>query len=334
MSVTLQSIARKAGVSMKTVSGALHGGDVRMSEETRERVRAAAEELGYVTNFAAQSMRRGYMPLIGLITENLMTTPYATDIMRGLDNAVRKAGMATFATTAGLGRDIPTVLEELLRFRPKAVGYAAMYHKVIELPGSVLGKLSLLINCREASGLIPSLVPDEENAAAVITDRLLQRGCRRIAFLNLPGIEAGALRTQGFRQSLVKAGLDPDAAPNLPATRPSVYTDRAASIVGPTVEALMQGPMRPDAILAGNDRVAMEVYGALRRLGLRIPQDIAVAGFDNQVDIATRLDPPLTTMALPHRAMGRIAAETLLGETPAWEGVMKLPFHLVERDSV
>jgi DNA-binding LacI/PurR family transcriptional regulator len=68
MSVTLQSIARKAGVSMKTVSGALHGGDVRMSEETRERVRAAAEELGYVTNFAAQSMRRGYMPLIGLIT--------------------------------------------------------------------------------------------------------------------------------------------------------------------------------------------------------------------------------------------------------------------------
>jgi DNA-binding LacI/PurR family transcriptional regulator len=319
---------------MKTVSGALHGGDVRMSEETRERVRAAAEELGYVTNFAAQSMRRGYMPLIGLIAENVMTTPFATDILRGLDNAVRRAGMATFATTAGVGRDIPAALEELLRFRPKAVGYAAMYHKVIAAPASVLGKLSLLINCREATGLIPSLVPDEEDAAAVITGRLLQSGRRRIAFLNLPGIDAGVLRAMGFRRALTEAGLDPDASPILPVTRRAVYTDRAASIVVPTVETLMQGPNPPDAILAGNDRVAMEVYGAVRRLGLRIPQDVAVASFDNQVDIATRLDPPLTTMALPHRAMGRIAAETLLGETPAWEGVRKLPFHLVERASV
>jgi DNA-binding LacI/PurR family transcriptional regulator len=334
MSVTLQSIAKKAGVSMKTVSGALHGGDVRMSEETRERVRAAAEELGYVTNFAAQSMRRGYMPLIGLIAENVMTTPFATDILRGLDNAVRRAGMATFATTAGQGRDIAAALEELLRFRPKAVGYAAMYHKVIDGPASVLGKLSLLINCREASGLIPSLVPDEEDAAAIVTGRLLQAGRRRIAFLNLPGIDAGVLRAKGFQSALTEAGLDADAASILPVTRRAVYTDRAASIVAPAVEALMQGPNPPDAILAGNDRVAMEVYGALRRLGLRIPHDIAVASFDNQVDIATRLDPPLTTMALPHRAMGRIAAEMLLGDAPPWEGVRKLPFHLVERNSV
>jgi DNA-binding LacI/PurR family transcriptional regulator len=334
MSVTLQSIAKKAGVSMKTVSGALHGGEVRMSEETRERVRAAADELGYVTNFAAQSMRRGYMPLIGIIAENVMTTPFATDILRGLDNAVRRAGMATFATTAGLGHDIPAVLEGILRFRPKAVGYAAMYHKVIEVPRSVLGKLSLLINCREASNQIPSLVPDEEAAAVLITRRLLERGRRRIAFLNLPGIEAGALRAIGFRRALAEAGLDADAAQILPATRRSVYTDRATSNVAPTVATLMQGPNPPDAILAGNDRVAMEVYGALRRLGLEIPRDVSVASFDNQVDIATRLDPPLTTVALPHRTMGRIAAETLLGETPIWQGVRKLPFHLVERSSV
>lgn len=334
MSVTLQSIAKKAGVSMKTVSGALHGGDVRMSEETRERVRAAAEELGYVTNFAAQSMRRGYMPLIGLITENVMTTPFATDILRGLDNAVRRAGMATFATTAGLGRDIPAALEDVSRFRPKAIGYAAMYHKVIAAPASVLGKLSILINCREESGLIPSLVPDEDDAAAVITAKLLRSGRRRIAFLNLPGIDAGVLRANGFRRALTEVGLDPDAAPIQPVTRRAVYTDRATSVVMATVENLMQGPTPPDAILAGNDRVAMEVYGALRRLGLRIPDDIAVASFDNQVDIATRLDPPLTTMALPHRAMGRLAAEMLLGETPVWEGVRKLPFHLVERASV
>ena len=120
----------------------------------------------------------------------------------------------------------------------------------------------------------------------------------------------------------------------LPVTRRAGYTDRAASIVAPAVEALMRGSNPPDAILAGNDRVAMEGYAALRRLGPRIADGIAVASFDNQVDIATRLDPPLTTMALPHRAMGRIAAETLLGDTPAWEVVRKLPFRLVERTSV
>lgn len=120
----------------------------------------------------------------------------------------------------------------------------------------------------------------------------------------------------------------------LPVTRRAGYTDRAARTVAPAIEALMRGSNPPDAILAVNDRVAMEGYAALRRLGPRIADDIAVASFDNQVDIATRLDPPLTTMALPHRAMGRIAVETLLGDTTAWEGVRKPPFHLVERASV
>jgi DNA-binding LacI/PurR family transcriptional regulator len=78
----------------------------------------------------------------------------------------------------------------------------------------------------------------------------------------------------------------------------------------------------------------MEVYAALARAGLRIPDDIAVASFDNQVELASRLDPPLTTMALPHRAMGRLAMEILLAEQPEPPHLRKLPFHLVERASV
>jgi DNA-binding LacI/PurR family transcriptional regulator len=334
LAASLQDIAKRAGVSVKTVSGALHGGSARMSEETRERIRAAAEELGYVTNLAAQSMRRGWMPLIGVVADELITTPFATEIMRGLDNAARKADMAVFATTMGAGRDVSAVVEEIRRFRPKAIGYAAMYHKVVALPEALIGEVGVMINCRDASGRIPSLVPDEEAAAAEITGLLLESGRRRIAFVNLPGLLAGELREAGFRRALAEAGLDADAAPVLPAVRRAVYSDRAHSLVGQHVADLMARSDPPDAILAGNDRVAMEIYAALRRVGAQIPDDVAVASFDNQIDIASRLDPPLTTMALPHRAMGRMAAEMLLAETPPWEGVRKLPFQLVERASV
>ena len=92
--------------------------------------------------------------------------------------------------------------------------------------------------------------------------------------------------------------------------------------------------VRPDTILCGNDRVALEVYGALRRHGVDIPGDVAVASFDNQAEIARRLDPPLTTMALPHREMGRRAAEILAGTGPAAQPLQKIPFRLIERASV
>ena len=96
----------------------------------------------------------------------------------------------------------------------------------------------------------------------------------------------------------------------------------------------MAAERRPDAILCGNDRIALEVYGALRRGGWRIPQHVSVASFDNQVEIAARLDPPLTTMALPHREMGRRAGEILAGVGSPPEDVEEIPFRLVERASV
>jgi len=207
-----------------------------------------------------------------------------------------------------------------------------MYHKTVALPPDVANNVGVMINCREADGRVTSLVPDEEAAAAEVTRHLIAAGRRRIAFINLPGLLAGDLREQGFRSALAQAGLAPIAV--LPAVRRGVYSDRAPSLVLTHVSALVQATDRPDAILCGNDRVAMEVYAALRRVGAAIPDDIAVASFDNQVEIASRLDPPLTTMALPHRAMGRLAAEILLTEELDGPKLRKLPFQLVERSSV
>ncbi|OQP87227.1 LacI family transcriptional regulator [Rhizobium rhizosphaerae] len=334
MAASLNDIARIAGVSVKTVSGALHGGSARMAEATRERILAIASELGYVTNLAARSMRQGWMPLIGLVADDLITSPFATEIIRGLDSAARSADMAVFAMTLGGRRDVGAVLEEVRRFRPRAIAYAAMYHKTVALPEGAGDVVGVMINCQEARGRVLSLVPDEEGAAHEITRYLIEAGRRSLAFINLPGLLAGELREKGFRRALTEAGLNEGTMPVLPAVRRAIYSDRAPSLVAHHVAALLDGPNPPDALLCGNDRVAMEVYAALHRLGRRIPDDVAVASFDNQVDIASRLDPPLTTMALPHRLMGRMAADILLSTDPVPPEVRRLPFQMVERRSV
>ncbi len=331
MKISLNHVAQAAGVSAKTVSGALHGGSAAMSVETRDRVRSIARSLGYVPNLAARAVRQGRMPIIGVIADGLITAPFATDIMRAFENALRAEGLSGVVGSLGADRDIARTIAELERFVPRATAYASMYHKIVDVPEG--SPLRLMINCRDAAGRIPSLVPAEREAAQTLVTYLLARGRRRLAFLNLPGLLAGELRAEGFEAAQAEAGLVASTDRIRPATAGRFYTDRARSVVGEQVAALMAEPQPPDAIVCGNDRVALETYNALRRLGRRIPDDIAVASFDNQVDIAARLDPPLTTMALPHRAMGRIAAEILLDKRPPKEAVEKIPFRLVERSS-
>ena len=332
MKVTLQDIADATGVSVKTVSGALHGKGGSMAAKTRERIHSVARDLGYVPNLAARAMRQGFLPIIGIVSDGLLTSPYATDIMRSFDTTVRAGSMSVIANNIGGDRDIDTAVSELERFIPRAIAYAAMYHKVVDMPERARGIVRLMIDCRDAKGVIPSVVPAEHAAAATLVTHLLARGRRRLGFLNLPGLLAGELRAEGFRAAHAAAGIPLREDWIRPATKQS-YSDRAHSLAAAHLEELMSGPIRPDAIICGNDRVAFEAYNALRRLGLTIPDDIAVASFDNQVDIASRLDPPLTTMALPHRAMGRIAAEILLGNRQPQGLVEEIPFHLVERAS-
>lgn len=331
MKVSLVQVARVAGVSAKTVSGALHGGSAAMSAETRERIRGIARDLGYMPNLVARGMRQGHLPIIGVIADGLITAPFATDIMRGFDNTLRAEGLSGVVSALGADRDIGRAAAELERFMPRAVAYAAMYHKVVDVPSDT--SLRLMVNCRDAAGRIPSIVPAEFAAGHTLASYLIGRGRRRLAFLNLPGVLAGDLRARGYRRAHEDHGLGVHEDRILSATAGAHYSDRARSRVPQHVAALLAAADPPDAIVCGNDRVALEVYNALRRLGRRIPDDVAVASFDNQVDIATRLDPPLTTMALPHRAMGRLAADILIGNRSPQEAVEEIPFRLVERGS-
>jgi DNA-binding LacI/PurR family transcriptional regulator len=331
--VSLQQIAGRLGVSAKTVSGALNGdGSIRMAEDTRQRIKALADELGYVPNLVARGMRQGVMPIVGVVANGLVTQPFATEILRVFDNSVSAEGLSVVVTSVGGRRTIDSSVQELQRFMPRAIVYAAMYHQVVDLPSAARAAIRIMINCRDATGEIPSLVPAERAAAETIVYHLFERGRTRIAVLNRPGLLAGELREDGFRAAHASWGIEPNEAWLRPATRGG-YSDRARSLVGAQIEEMFKGSVRPDALLCGNDRVALEAYNALRRMGAKIPDDVAVASFDNQVEIAARLDPPLTTMALPHRAMGRRASEILIGRGSPAGSVEEIPFHLVERAS-
>ncbi|WP_427024908.1 LacI family DNA-binding transcriptional regulator [Aureimonas ureilytica] len=332
--VSLQDIATRAGVSVKTVSGALHNQSIRMSDDTRQRIKAIAEELGYVPNLVARGMRQGTLPIVGMVAEGVITQPFATEIVRSFDNVLRLDGLRAIVTNLRGRDDVVAEVAELQRLMPRSIVYASMYHRTVALPASLKGTIALMVNCREASDAVPALVPAERAAGETVTAHLLARGRRRIAFLNLRGLVAGTLRERGFRDAHEAAGLAPNEAWLRFATA-EAYSDRAPSLVASHVADWFCGAGdRPDAILCGNDRVALETYNALRRAGVSVPADVAVASFDNQVEIAARLDPPLTTMALPHREMGRLAGEMLSGRRALPATVEEVPFRLVERASV
>lgn len=332
--VSLRDIARRLGISAKTVSGALNDSGIRMSEETRQRVIKLAEELGYRPNTIARGMRTGVMPIVGLLAHGVATQPFATEILRQFDNRLRVHDLAVVVTTVRGGDSTVTGLEELKRLMPQKIVYASMFHQAIKLDLGLRHEVSVMLNCFDTERQVPSLVPDEEEAAYRATTLLRDRGRKRIAYFNLPGLIAGTLREQGFRRALHDAGLPVDERWIRPATKGRVYSDRARSFVQQTVSEWFEEKQAPDAIVCGNDRVALEVYFALNRLGRRIPDDVAVISFDNQVDIAARLDPPLTTMALPHREIAKLAAEIVIGTRQGQPGIAKIPFRLVERLSV
>lgn len=309
---TIQDIARRAGVGTTTVSRVLNDHPY-VSEETREKVLAAIEDLGYRPNFSARQMRTRSSRLIGFLTDEVATTPYAVDMIKGAQEAAWGMSKILLVVSAGLDVQFTKVaVEALLERQVEGIIYAAMYHRPVELPENVVHVPTVLANCFAPDRSLPSVVPDEVQGGRDATLHLLQKGHRRIAFINLgthldggSPIPAAVGRLQGYREAL--------AAYAVPYDETLVkYTDGTPQTNYRLTQELLRLPDPPTAIFCGNDRTAMGCYGALSEMGLRIPADVAVVSYDNQLDIAQSLWPPLTTMQLPHYAMGKWAVDYLL----------------------
>ncbi|WP_420821081.1 LacI family DNA-binding transcriptional regulator [Sinomonas gamaensis] len=334
----IRDVAKLAGVSVTTVSHVLNETPhTRVAEETRNRVREAAKSLGYGPNRVAQALRTRRSGLIGLLSEEIATTPHAGRIILGAQEAARAHGLTLVIVSTERGDGVTAHqadVQALLDRQVDAILYATMYHRRITLPPNLGAVPAVLIDATDAAGALPAVVPDEVGGGVAAVRHLVDAGHRRIAFLNNnDDVPATHGRLAAYRQVLAENRIPYDE-----------------NLVGETVSETAEGyelakeiltRSHPTALFCYNDRMAMGAYRACRELGLRIPQDISIVGFDNQEIIAANIFPALTTVALPHYEMGAWALETaaeMLAEgsdhaAGPFEPVL-LPCPLVPRDSV
>lgn len=330
--MTMSEVAERAGVSRTTVSFVLNGrADAAIPEETQARIRAAIEELGYRPNAGARALAAKRSEWYGLITE-IVTAPFAVDVIKGAQDRAWADGKFLLITAADTEPAMEAAaFDKLLEQRAEGLLYATTWHRAVTLPPAAREVPVVLVNCFDADGALPSVVPDEAAGGYTATRRLLDAGHRRIGFINLDaGIPAAVGRRRGYEQALREAGLDVDDSLVVPghATADGGYAAACS---------LLDRSGRPTALFCGNDRTAMGAYDAIKERGLRIPDDIAVIGFDNQELIAAYLRPGLTTVALPFELMGAKGVDMLGALTagqPLTTTQVTVDCPLIERSSV
>lgn len=331
---TMNDVARTAGVSQTTVSFVINGAaGANIPEATRARVWEAVKELDYRPNAMAKALRKQESHSIGFVTDVVATTPHAGKIVEGAQLAAWEAGkLLLLVNTGGNAEYEQAALASMLERRVDAVIYATMYHRLVAPPPLLRELPCVLLDCFDAERSLPSVCPDDIGGGYAATRELLNRGHRRIGFINNASpIPATAARLQGYCLALSEAGVPFDPALVTTGSVRSTERNHAATV------ALMQLPDPPTALFVFCDQMVIGVYNALADLGLKVPRDVAVVGFDNLEIIAALLQPQLSTMALPHFEMGAWAVNFVLGRYPELIGAPPiqhlLPCPFVARNS-
>ena len=334
---SITAVAAAAGVSPTTVSHALSG-TRPVRDETRERVIRAAERLGYSPNRVASGLRLQRTGVVGFASDRIATTAFAGRILQGAQDVARERGMLLMAVDSEGDADLEDrQLRSLADHRVDGILLARMFHQVVGRPAAIGRIPVVLVDAVPAEGWqVPAVAPDEPGIARTAVARLLAAGHRRIAFANTTDdTPASRGREAGFRAALAETGSG--GQPFLVERGPS--DAGGGRLAG---RRLLERPARerPTAVFCFNDQMAMGVYQAAAALGLDVPRDCSVIGVDDLEIVAAALVPGLTTVALPHREMGRWGMAALLDRVERGEddtdaaGPAFLPGGIVERGSV
>lgn len=298
-SVRIRDVAAVAQVDPSVVSRVLSGDDrLSVRPETRQRVLDAVERLQYRPNRAARMLRTSRTMALGIIVPDLANATYA-EISRGAEAASTDHGYILLVVTGSLFDRL-----RLLDGRVDGLLYAIATSEPVERLRLPDGPPSLLIN-RHEPGMGPSVTVDDESAAALVAAHLADLGHIRIAHISgPPHLDTSRRRASGFAGELTKRGIV--VAPDW--VVPSTFDERAGYAAA--TELLTRAP-RPTAIVAANTRAAIGAVAAAGSLGISIPGDLSIVGFDD-IPVAEFLIPPLTTLRRPLAAMGGRAVELLL----------------------
>lgn len=320
----MADVARTAGVSVATVSKVVNG-RYGVARATVTRVQQVIEQLGYSASLGAQSLRSHRTNVLGILVAEF--EPFSTELLKGASREVANTGYELLAYSGGArGADVGWERRSLARLSGTLIDGA-----VIVTPTVVETKHGLNVVAVDPhtgpSGL-PTVDSDNLGGAAAATAYLLRLGHRRIAFLGgRQDLESARLREAGFRKAMADAGVPIDEE----LVRIGGYREETAA--GPARD-LLRHPRPPTAVFAANDLSAIVTMRVAQELGLRVPEDLSVIGFDD-IPEAASASPPLTTIAQPLQRMGAEALRLLVDiiQGVERETHVRLPTELVERAS-
>jgi LacI family transcriptional regulator len=299
--VTITDVARTAGVSVSTVSKVIND-RYGVSAPTARRVRDVIAELGYESSLVARSLRSHRTGVLGVLVAEF--EPFSTELLKGISRAARGSGYELLAHSGGSpDGHVGWERRSLARLSGSLIDGALLVTPTVVDDGYRIPVVA--IDPHTGSSDLPTVDADNTLGARSAVTHLLQLGHRRVGHLaGRTDLESARLREASYRSTLVAAGIavDDDLV--------RVGGFRAESADLPAYE-LLTLPDRPTAIFAANDLTALRTLDVARSLGLRVPEDLSIVGFDNVPESALST-PQLTTVAQPLHQMGEAAMRTLL----------------------
>jgi LacI family transcriptional regulator len=331
MAPTIKDVAKRAGVSVITVSRVINGAEY-VRAETQARVLAAIDELQYVPNQMASSLRSRQNDTLALVVPDITTT-FWTAMARGAEDEAWKNGFSLFLcnTDDDLAKE-ERYIENLLRRRVAGIAIVATLNSAALLTRLRTHDLPFVMLHRKIGGIEADVVRSDSRAGAVaLTERLLARGLRRIAYVGGP--LAGSLgqdRLAGYREALTRAGITPD--PDL--IKVGQHTQRSGYEL---VQQLLAVRPLPEGICVGNSRLALGALHALLAAGVRVPEEIAVATFfetSSLIDDSRLMRTSLIVATQPAQEIGALGIARLLERIAGKHGEAEdilLPVRIEER---
>lgn len=327
---TLADVARRAGVSTATVSRCLNSPD-RVQQDTRDRVLAAVTDLGYSPNFGARALAARRTGTVGAIIPTMENAIFARGL-QAFQQELAQSGLTLLVASSSYqpAREADQIRALVARGADALllIGHdrdPGLY-AFLERRGVPVMTAWVYDPDRDR----PSIGFDNRLAMADLANEVIRQGHRRLAMISGPvdGNDRARARVDGVRTALQQNAMDP-------ATLTLIETAYSIANGAEAMSHLMSLTPRPTAVLCGNDVLAVGALGQVRDMGLDVPGDVSVTGFDD-IELATVVTPPLTTVHVPHRDMGRLAAQGLIGMMSggASAGPVRLPTQLCLRGTL
>lgn len=331
---TITDVAKIAGVSKSTVSRIMNGNYGQNTEETIHKVLKVIEELDYRPNALAKGLKSMKTNVIGIVLSNLQN-PFWIKVLEGVEDTCRSKGYSLMICNSNDNAEVEE--EHIKAFQMRLVDGIIINPTIKNL--SLYEQLEkdkfpfISINRKIPGQKLNMVLVDNSMGGRLAVEHLLKLGKKKIAIFLYPpdGISPRMERRSGYQEALRNNGIAPD--PNL-----IVIVKEESGTVKKAVKELMNGPDKPDAIFSTNNMMTLEILEGIKDLGLSVPKDVSLVGYDETV-WSKHLNSPLTTVNQPSYAMGQLAAERLIslieskGNNDTEKKEIRLEPNLIVRES-